>query len=177
MRGTVKNMRQVFGMAFALEAITSPPESPVSAAFNLLDTPTAQDAALPMRSRLTCQSRLADLVSRTPSVVFASLATVDGRSFAHANAPGRTADAQRAAAIMSSLMGLIESFSREALDSRALYNSIATEHGSIVLVRVPSKARHHTLCVCADASDILATTIRAALDTAAQLAVAIDAGD
>lgn len=149
----------------------------MSAAFNLMDTSPAQDAPLQMRNRLTCQNRLADLVSRTPSVVFASLATVDGRSFAHANAPGRGADAQRAAAIMSSLMGLIESFSRESLDGRALYNSIATEHGSIVLVRVPSKAKQHTLCVCADASDILATTIRTALDTAAQLAVAIDAVD
>ena len=149
----------------------------MSAAFSLSDPSAAHDAPRQMRSRLACQNTLAELVSRTPSVVFASLATVDGRSFAHANADGRSADAQRAAAIMSSLMGLIESFSREALDSRALYNSIATEHGSIVLVRVPSKAKHHTLCICADASDILATTIRAALDTASRLAAAIDAGD
>lgn len=151
----------------------------MSAALNVLDLAPTQDAPLhpQMRHRLACQNTLADLVSRTPSIVFASLATVDGRSFAHANAAGSDTDAARAAAIMSSLMGLIESFSRESLDSRALYNSIATEHGSIVLVRVPSKAKHHTLCVCADASDILATTIRIALDTASRLAAVIDNGN
>ena len=149
----------------------------MSAALKVIETSNPQDATAQMQIRNECQQTLDALLARSPAIVFASLGTVDGRSFAHADAPGREANAARAAAIMSSLMGLIESFSRESLDSRALYNSIATEHGSIVLVRVPSKARHHTLCVCADASDILATTIRAALDTAAQLAVAIDAGD
>ena len=40
---------------------------------------------------------------------------------------------------------------------------------------VPTKAKMHTLCICADASDNLAMTIRTALDTAAQLALLIDA--
>lgn len=147
----------------------------MSAALKVIETSNPQDATLQMQTRNDCQQALETLVARTPAIVFASLGTVDGRSFAHADAPGRDANAARAAAIMSSLMGLIESFSRESLDSRALYNSIATAHGSIVLVRVPSKAKLHTLCICADSSEILAMTIRAALDTAEQLAAKIDA--
>ncbi|MGN6153463.1 MAG: hypothetical protein ACTHOH_15880 [Lysobacteraceae bacterium] len=147
----------------------------MSAALQVIEPSKPQDAPLSMQIRNECQQTLEALITRTPAIVFASLAMVDGRSFAHADAPGRAANAARAAAIMSSLMGLIESFSRESLDSRALYNSIATAHGSIVLVRVPSKAKLHTLCICADGSEILAMTIRAALDTAGQLAARIDA--
>ncbi len=147
----------------------------MSAALKVIETSNPQDATAQMQTRNECQQVLEALVARTPAIVFASLGTVDGRSFAHADAPGRQANAPRAAAIMSSLMGLVESFGRESLDSTAEYNSIATAHGSIVLVRVPSKAKHHTLCVCADGSEILAMTIRAALDTAKQLAARIDA--
>ncbi|GAA4791684.1 hypothetical protein GCM10023307_16230 [Lysobacter hankyongensis] len=128
-----------------------------------------------MQTRMECQSALASLLERTPAILFASVATVDGRSYAHANATTHSANAQRSAAIMSSLMGLIESFSKEALNSRALYNSIATEHGSIVMVRIPSRTQRHVLCVCADATENLAMTIRTALDTAALLAEKIDA--
>ncbi|NOT86786.1 MAG: hypothetical protein HOP03_01225 [Lysobacter sp.] len=128
-----------------------------------------------MPARMNCQNVLVALLERKPAVLFASMATVDGRSYAHANSTASKANAQRSAAIMSSLMGLIESFSRESLNSRALYNSIATEHGSIVMVRIPSKAKLHTLCVCADASENLAMTIRSALDTAALLAGEVDA--
>jgi hypothetical protein len=148
----------------------------VSAALKVIEPSNPQDATALMQTRNDCLQTLEALITRSPATVFASLATVDGRSFAHADAPGRQANAARAAAIMSSLMGLIESFGRESLDSRTLYNSIATDHGSIVLVRVPSKARLHTLCVCADGSEILAMTIRAALDAAGQLAAKIDAG-
>ena len=147
----------------------------MSAALKVIETSNPQDATAQMQTRNECQQVLEALVARTPAIVFASLGTVDGRSFAHADAPGRQANAPRAAAIMSSLMGLVESFGRESLDSTAEYNSIATAHGSIVLVRVPSKAKLHTLCVCADGSEILAMTIRAALDTAKQLATRIDA--
>jgi predicted regulator of Ras-like GTPase activity (Roadblock/LC7/MglB family) len=77
---------------------------------------------------------------------------------------------------MSSLMGLIESFGREALNSGALYTSISTEHGSIVMVRILSERRQHMLCVCADATENLGMAIRAARDTAQTLAQNIDAG-
>ena len=129
-----------------------------------------------MQTRMECQNMLAALLERTPAIRFASMATVDGRSYAHSNAIAQEANAQRSAAIMSSLMALTESFSREALGSQAHYSSIATDYGSIVMVRVPSKAKLHTLCVCADATENLAMTIRCALDTAALLAAKIDNG-
>jgi predicted regulator of Ras-like GTPase activity (Roadblock/LC7/MglB family) len=129
-----------------------------------------------MLARMACQTTLAALLERTPAILFASVARVDGHSFAHANSEQRAADPQRCAAIMSSLMGLIESFGREALNSGTLYTSISTEHGSIVMVRIPSERRQHTLCVCADATENLAMTIRAARDTAQTLAQNIDAG-
>lgn len=134
-----------------------------------------QDTSPEMATRMACQDILVALLQRTHATLFASMATVDGRSYAHAGSSLTTASAQRTAAITSSLMGLIESFSKETLSSGALYNSIATDLGSIVIVRVPSRARLHTLCVCADNTANLAMTIRAALDTARKLAERIDA--
>jgi predicted regulator of Ras-like GTPase activity (Roadblock/LC7/MglB family) len=147
----------------------------MAAVMKSIEDPKTANAAASMQLRMACQTVLSALVDTTPAMQFASLATVDGRSFAHVNAPMHEANPQRSAALMSSLLGLVESFSREALKSNALYNSTATEHGSIVLVRVPSAARMHTLCICSDASENLAMTIRAALDTASELAKIIDA--
>lgn len=140
-----------------------------------VEDPKPAHATNGTHARMECQAVLAALVEKEPAIRFASVALVDGRSFAHANGASHAADPQRSAALMSSLLGLVESFSREALGSKALYNSTATEHGSIVMVRVPTRAKMHTLCICADASDNLAMTIRTALDTAAQLALLIDA--
>lgn len=140
-----------------------------------MDDPKPAHPTPSTHAKMECQAALASLVGKAPAIRFASVALVDGRSFAHANSALHDADPQRSAALMSSLLGLVESFSREALNSRALYNSTATEQGSIVMVRVPTRAKMHTLCICADASDNLAMTIRTALDTAAQLALLIDA--
>lgn len=142
-----------------------------------LKSPTAAYAKEPvvsMQTRMECQNALAALLERMPAIRFASVATVDGRNYAHANAATQDTNAQRSAAIMSSLMGLIESFGREALNSRALYSSIATEHGNIAMVRVPSKAGMHTLCICADSTENLAMIIRTALDTATLVAAKLD---
>ncbi len=136
---------------------------------------TTQETSPEMVARMECQAILAALLQRSQATLFASMSTVDGRSHAHAGSNLSSANAQRTAAITSSLMGLIESFSRETLASGALYNSIATDKGSIVIVRVPSRARLHTLCVCTDNTANLAMTIRAALDTAQKLAERIDA--
>lgn len=146
----------------------------MSAVLKSLATQDTKESLVSMDTTMECRNALANLLERTPAILFASVATVDGRSFAHANAPAHDANPQRSAAIMSSLMGLTESFSKEALNSRALYSSIATEHGSIVMVRIPSRQKAHTLCLCADATENLGMTIRAALDTAALLAAKLD---
>lgn len=140
-----------------------------------MDDPKPAHSVTGTHAKMECQAVLASLVEKAPALRFASVALVDGRSFAHANSASHDADPQRSAALMSSLLGLVESFSREALGSKALYNSTATEHGSIVMVRVPTRTKMHTLCICADASDNLAMTIRTALDTAAHIALLIDA--
>lgn len=144
-------------------------------ALPLRTTPLPQVAG--MKTRMECQSVLAELLQKHPEIAFASIATVDGRNFAHANGAAGSADPHRSAAIMSSLMGLIESFGREALGARTLYNSIATEHGSIVMVRIPSAAQLHVLCLCADEGMNLAMMIRTSRDTADDLAAAIDASN
>lgn len=135
----------------------------------------AESLVLDARRRDECREAIVALLERTPALLFASVATVDGRSYTHADSALHEINPLRCAAIMSSLMGLVESFCRETLKSRALYSSIATEHGSIVIVRIPTRSKLHALCVCSDATENLAMTIRAALDTAAALAEKIDA--
>lgn len=122
-----------------------------------------------------CRAVLHRRLAAAPGVRAAVMATVDGRAFAHAQADGQDLDAARAGAIASSLLALAEAFSRETLRGHVQYNSIATDRGTIVVVRVPSRARTYALSVWADRSELFAVTLRFALDTAAQLAATIDA--
>ena len=122
----------------------------------------------------TCSTLLSSQLSDNAGVLAAVLGTADGRAFAHASQPGRELEAPRVAAIATSLLALSESFSKEALRSRAQYNSIATQHGTIIVVRVPTRANAHVLCLWADQSENLAMTLRIALDSAAKLADLID---
>lgn len=122
-----------------------------------------------------CREILERTLVRTPAAVMACMARVDGVAFASASATTSGLDQQRSSAIVSSLLALSESFSREALRSKCLYTTIATEHGSIVTVRVPCKTGSYALCLCADNSANLAMTIRAALSASEALAGAVDA--
>jgi predicted regulator of Ras-like GTPase activity (Roadblock/LC7/MglB family) len=126
--------------------------------------------------RADCQARLDALVSQTSSASFACLSTVDGRLFAYSSAAA-TAEPQHRSAITSSLLALSESFAKESLRSRCFYTVVAAEHGVIVAVRVPSKARSFALSVGADSSDILAVTLRMTLDASDALARIIDRSD
>ena len=123
-----------------------------------------------------CVGLLSSRLRASPGVLAAVIGTTDGRAFAHAEQPGQRVDAPRIAAVASSLLALSESFSKEALASRTHYNSIATPHGAIVIVRVPSRASIHVLCLWADQSESFAMTLRFALDAAAQVAALIDTG-
>lgn len=122
-----------------------------------------------------CHAILQRRLAAAPGVRAAVIATVDGRAFAQAQADGETLDGARAGAVASSLLALAEAFSRETLRGHVQYNSIATDRGTIVIVRVPSRARTYALSVWADRSELFAVTLRFALDTAAQLAATIDA--
>ncbi len=133
---------------------------------------TATASASP--AQLACGHLLESLFRTYPGVLVAVVGTADGRAFAHAAQPGQRLEAARIAAIASSLLGLSESFSNEALGSRAHYNSIATARGTIVVVRVPTRAHGHVLCLWADQTENFAMTLRCALDGAEQVATLIE---
>ena len=136
-------------------------------------SPVAPASASPLQ--LACSNLLEAMLRNSPGTLAAVIGTADGRAFAHAGQPGHQVEAPRIAAIASSLLALSESFSGEALRSRAQYNSIATPHGTIVIVRVPTRTRAHVLCLWADKSENFAMALRVALDCAAQTAALIDA--
>lgn len=122
-----------------------------------------------------CQSRLVQFRDTTPSIVFACLGTVDGRGFAFASSEeGDGKLAQRMSAISCSLLALSESFARESLRSNCNHTLAATEHGNIIVVRVPCHSRAYVLSVGADSSDNQAITLRRALDLSNDLARVID---
>lgn len=120
-----------------------------------------------------CQAQLAALLTQVPSLTFACLSLVDGRPFAHAGA-NQALIAPRIAAMTSSLLALSESFAKEALRSRCTYSTLSTEHGTIVIVRVPERSRTFTLSVGADSTESMAMALRMTLDTAARLALILD---
>ncbi len=124
--------------------------------------------------RADCEAQLQALAQRTASVTFACLGTVDGRLWASV-IPSGTSEPQGLAAMTSSLLGLCESFAREAMRSRCLYNILSTDHGVVVTVRVPCQSRRFVLSVGTDSAETVAMALRQALDTAQTLAERLDA--
>lgn len=116
-----------------------------------------------------CESELKRLLEKHPSIFFITLASVDGRSYAHVNGASQS-DPQRIAAMTSSLLGLSESYAREASASRCRYSVVAMENGSVVTVRIPTRSLRFALAIGATDMENLATVLRAALDGAAALA-------
>lgn len=108
------------------------------------------------------------LLKRSSALRFACLGTADGRLLASVNADAQS-NGERIAAMTSSLLALSESFAKDALRGHCNYSVVATDHGSIVVVRVPHVGRGYMLSVGADGSELMALTLRAALDTAERL--------
>lgn len=117
---------------------------------------------------------LARLLATSTAFRFTSLSTVDGRSIAVA---GRVDDVTtaRIAAMTSALLGLSETFAKEAVRSRCAYTTITADDGVVVVVRVPTRARLHALSVASDANENLALVLRRTLDAAHALALLVDA--
>ena len=144
----------------------------MSAALRSQELPNSKGPIVNMQTRMECQNILAALLERFPAMRFASVATVDGRSYAHSNAASHEANAQRTAAIMSSLMGLTESLSQESLGNMAL----SQHHHRIQFdrdVRIPSKAKLHTLSSLCNTPENLAMHHPCALDTGTLIATKI----
>lgn len=124
-------------------------------------------------ARIKGQKILDSVVQTAPSAVFISLSTVDGNSFAHAGTRDNIVP-QRIAAMTSSLLSLSEALSKEVQQGNCSYNAIATDFGSIVTVRVPTRSKTYALSLCADTSDNMAMVMRLAFDTADKLAGALE---
>lgn len=118
-----------------------------------------------------CQMFLDKVIEQTPSISMTCLGTADGRLFA---AQTGATGGQRFAAMTSSLIALSESFAKEALRSQCTYSLVATPHGVVICVRVPSKRGHYVLSVGADATESMALVLRRALDSSDALAAIID---
>ncbi len=135
-------------------------------------TAPAADAAVDPRFvalRRGCEHELQALAHRCEGLVFANLSRVDGRGFAH-HAARADVDAARIAAITCSVLALSESFAKEALRGASGYCAIASEAGSIVIVRVPTARRAFALSVGCTSQDLIAVNLRHTLDSAATIA-------
>jgi predicted regulator of Ras-like GTPase activity (Roadblock/LC7/MglB family) len=124
------------------------------------------------RLRLDVRADLEALVRRSPALRFACVGTADGRLFAQVGRDGAVGG-ERIAAMTSSMLALGESFAKDALRGRCEYSIVSTQVGSIVVVRVPHRARGYMLSVGSDGSEVLASTLRAALDSAERIAAII----
>lgn len=120
-----------------------------------------------------CQGLLDTLVQREVALKFATMCTLDGRSYAHASS-GSHPQPERVGAVTSSVLGLSEAFAREAALGGSSYTAISTAQGSIVTVRVPSRVPRYALSICADPTQNMGATLRSALDTADAVARVID---
>ncbi len=118
------------------------------------------------RVRGEVDAELEALMKRSPALRFACVGTADGRLFAKAG----SGSGDRLAAMTSSMLALGESFARDALGGRCDYSVAATPVGSIVIVRVPHPGSGYMLSVGSDGTEVLASTLRAALDSAGRIA-------
>jgi predicted regulator of Ras-like GTPase activity (Roadblock/LC7/MglB family) len=118
------------------------------------------------RIRSEVMSDLEALMKRSPALRFACVGTADGRLFAKTG--GGSGD--RLAAMTSSMLALGESFARDALGGRCDYSIVSTPIGSIVIVRVPHQGSGYMLSVGSDGTEVLASTLRTALDSAGRIA-------
>lgn len=120
------------------------------------------------------EQALASRLAETSGVLGVVVGTADGRALAHAGASSEEFQPARIAAIASSLLALSESFSRETLGGTTRYSSVATSHGSILMVRVPGKSASQVLCLWADAKQNLGMALNTALGMAARVAGIVD---
>lgn len=140
----------------------------------VIEASLSTDLDASVGTKADTRTLLHNLLDGTEGVFGAVVARVDGRVYAQAFRHEHQTDAARIAAVSSSLLALSETFSREALKARTRYNSIVTDRGCIVTVRIPSATHGHVLCVWADDSENFATVLRVSLDAADKLALKMD---
>ena len=118
--------------------------------------------------RQAAKADLEALLERSRALRFACVGTADGRLFAQAaREPGF--GGERIAAMTSSMLALGESFAKDALHARCDYSVISTGAGAIVVVRIAHHTKGYMLSVGSDRTEVLASTLRSALDAADRL--------
>lgn len=120
---------------------------------------------VPTQVLAQCQDILRRHCATSPHTQFVCLGSIDGHLLCMVGASERD-DGERVAALSSSLYGLSETMSRETVRDPARYNLVATDRGSLVLVRVPSPSSRFVLSLCADQVETMALALRNALDVA-----------
>jgi predicted regulator of Ras-like GTPase activity (Roadblock/LC7/MglB family) len=121
----------------------------------------------------TCQRLLDSVAEEVSELTLASLTALDGRTRAHTSRHD-SLDAQRIAAVTSSLLALSESVTKETSVGGCQHSTITAEHGYIVVVRVPAGTDNLALAVGADQSAQLSLALRLTLDIAGGLASIVD---
>lgn len=133
---------------------------------------SANDAAPKDAARAVCLERIDAMLRSSASLTFASVSTVDGRSFAHrAVVDGITGP--RIAALTSSLLALSESLATEGQFGKCDYSLTSADGGSIVLVRIPASKPIFALSVGVDNTDNVGTALHYSLSLARELAEAL----
>jgi len=120
-----------------------------------------------------CLTELQALIQKSGAVRFACLSLTDGRPFVFAGA-AEAKLAPRIAALTASFLGLSESFAKESQNGRCTYTTVATDNGTLLVVKVAARARGMVLSISADRSENLAMVLRRTLDTAEFVAQRID---
>jgi uncharacterized protein len=123
--------------------------------------------------RSAVHTHIEALVRRSGGLRFACVSTADGRLFAYAGEGTPRETGVRIAAMTSSMLALGETFAKEAFRGRCDYSVISTTMGSIIVIRIPTQRSSYILSISSDGSEVLATTLRVALDSADRISTIV----
>ncbi len=115
-----------------------------------------------------CHAALDTLVSQTAGIDSAAVVTGDG--FEVASVLREDLSVEKLAAMASSLLALSEAVASEMGMQRCQYVIVDTESGSVVTLRIPTRAHELLLCVLCGDGVSLGSVLYATRDSARALA-------
>jgi predicted regulator of Ras-like GTPase activity (Roadblock/LC7/MglB family) len=125
------------------------------------------DPALVMQVRSKCATELEHLCRSLPDAKAAAVSTGDGRAFSAQFA--ERGDDARTSALISSLLALCETVSKELNAGHCKSVVIAAEQMNIVVVRIGDTRAQFVLALAVDQATLLAIVLRSAIDLAERL--------
>lgn len=120
-----------------------------------------------------CTKLLVKMLEAHSSMRFACLGTLDGHLLASAGAP-EDGSTQQLCAFTSSYFALGDAFANKTMGSSGSYGLIALRDGVIVIVKVATARATYCLSCGADGSQVLATTLRQALDLSSKCCAVLE---